>query len=299
MLSSKTYVAIPPGETIKELLENKKMSQKEFALRMDMSEKHISRLINGEVLLTYETARKIECVLGISAKFLNNLEAEYRQSIVLVNEENEMDLDIKLSKKYPYKQMVKLGWIDDSDDNIQRVINLRKFFEVINLSLLEDKVFTSHILCRKLQDTQKNNYALMAFTQKAKIEARNIDVEDVNIKKILTSLDEIKKYSNLKTNDSIKAVTTLLSKYGVALVCLDNLDGINVEGITFLDQKKIVIGLVLDKNKLENFWFNLYHELGHIVLGHIVKNEKIDKRQELAADEFARAYYMEKKKRTN
>ena len=77
------------------------MSQKEFALRMDMSEKHISRLINGEVLLTYETARKIECVLGISAKFLNNLEAEYRQSIVLVNEENKISVDHSATESTP------------------------------------------------------------------------------------------------------------------------------------------------------------------------------------------------------
>ena len=42
MLESKSYIATPPGATIKEQLENRSMTQKEFAKRMGMSEKHIS-----------------------------------------------------------------------------------------------------------------------------------------------------------------------------------------------------------------------------------------------------------------
>lgn len=48
-MRSKKTIATPPGATIREQLEDRGMTQKEFALRMDMSEKHISRLINGEV----------------------------------------------------------------------------------------------------------------------------------------------------------------------------------------------------------------------------------------------------------
>ena len=52
MVRSRSYIATPPGATIKEQLKDRGMSQKEFAARMDMSEKHISKLINGEVQLT-------------------------------------------------------------------------------------------------------------------------------------------------------------------------------------------------------------------------------------------------------
>ena len=51
MIRSNTYIATPPGSTIKEQLEDRGMTQKEFAARLDMSEKHISKLINGEVIL--------------------------------------------------------------------------------------------------------------------------------------------------------------------------------------------------------------------------------------------------------
>ena len=78
---SRSYIATPPGATIKEQLEDRGMSQKEFASRMGMSEKHISHLINGDVQLTHEVAYKLEMVLGLPARFWNNLESIYREKI--------------------------------------------------------------------------------------------------------------------------------------------------------------------------------------------------------------------------
>src|SRR5574344_2854518 len=89
MTKSKTYIATAPGATIKEQLVTRGMSQKEFAVRMGMSEKHISHLINDEVILTPDVANRLESVLGVPAKFWNNLESIYRKKLLLVEEENK------------------------------------------------------------------------------------------------------------------------------------------------------------------------------------------------------------------
>ena len=73
MVKSRSFIATPPGATIKEQLIDRGLSQKEFALRMGMSEKHISKLINGDVQLTPEVAVRLEMVLGVPAKFWNKL----------------------------------------------------------------------------------------------------------------------------------------------------------------------------------------------------------------------------------
>ena len=88
MVRSRSFIATPPGATIKEQLNDKGVSQKEFAARMNMSEKHISKLINGEVQLTPEVAVRLEVVLGVPAKFWNNLEAIYREKLAQVEVEN-------------------------------------------------------------------------------------------------------------------------------------------------------------------------------------------------------------------
>ncbi len=102
MVRSRSYLATPPGATMKEQLNDRGMSQSEFAARMDMSEKHISKLINGEVQLTPEMAVRLETVLGIPAKFWNNLEAIYRVKIFKAESENAMDEDVELSRYLPY-----------------------------------------------------------------------------------------------------------------------------------------------------------------------------------------------------
>lgn len=77
MVKSRSFIATPPGATIKEQLIDRGLSQKEFALRMGMSEKHISKLINGDVQLTPEVAVRLEMVLGVPAKFWNKSQSNF------------------------------------------------------------------------------------------------------------------------------------------------------------------------------------------------------------------------------
>lgn len=88
MIRSKSYIAVPPGETIKEQLSLARMNKNEFAIKMDLSENYINKLLNGEVQLTPMIAMKLESVFGISAKFWNNLETIYRKKIAKVETEN-------------------------------------------------------------------------------------------------------------------------------------------------------------------------------------------------------------------
>ena len=111
MVRSRSFIATPPGATIKEQLNDRGMTQKAFAARMGMSEKHISKLINGDVQLTQETAAKLEIVLGVPAKFWNNLEAIYREKIVKAEEENALDADIEIAKRFPYSEMATFGGV--------------------------------------------------------------------------------------------------------------------------------------------------------------------------------------------
>lgn len=90
MLESKSYIATPPGVTIQEQLDDRGMTQKEFAKRVDISEEYISKLIDGEVHLTPEMAEKLELVLGVPASFWNKLEAIYQEKLAKIRNEFRM-----------------------------------------------------------------------------------------------------------------------------------------------------------------------------------------------------------------
>ncbi|MBQ9763109.1 MAG: helix-turn-helix domain-containing protein [Phascolarctobacterium sp.] len=286
MIKSRTYIAIPPGATIKEQLSDMKMTQKEFAVRMDMSEKHISKLINGEVQLTSDVAERLELVLGVPAKFWNNLEALYREKLAKAKAENEMDNDIIIAKNLPYNEMVKLGWVSYTKNPVEKVTNLRKFFRVVNLPLLEHSQI-SKIACRRLMITEKGDFALLAWANKVKILADFIPTAPINIKKLSNNLLAIKKMTTQTPEEFNKPLKDLLASCGIALVFLPHLKGSFLHGATFLSGNKIVLGLTTRGYDADKFWFSLFHELAHIALGHISKAGEIDEQDEKSADFWA------------
>ena len=287
MVKSRSFIATPPGATIKEQLLDRGLSQKEFAVRMGMSEKHISKLINGEVQLTSDVAVRLEMVLGVPAKFWNKLEATYREKLVKAKVENDMDTDKELAKKLPYREMSKNGWVPETRDTTEKVICLRKYFEVVNLGIIKDMQL-SKIACRRLAETEKSNLALLAWAQKAKLEARTIEISLVNLETLKKSLPEIRSMTTMNPSDFCPKLIELLSSCGIALVFLPHIGGSFLHGATFYDGKKIVVGLTVRGKDADKFWFSLFHELGHILLGHNNQPNGTTEEDEAAADSFAK-----------
>jgi HTH-type transcriptional regulator/antitoxin HigA len=263
------------------------MRQKEFAARMDMSEKHISKLINGDVQLTPEVAVRLEVVLGVPAKFWNNLEAIYREKIIKIEAENAMEADVVLAKQLPYSEMAKYGWVPETRDSKEKVVYLRKYFEVVELSLLENTQIT-RIACRRLAVTEKSDFALLAWAQEAKLKARNIETLPINIKDLINIIPEIRKMTLLKPKEFCPKLSKILSECGVALVFLPHLKGSFLQGASFMDGNKIVVGLTARGKDADKFWFSLFHELAHIILGHIGKSQGTTEQDEKAADSWSK-----------
>ena len=271
MMRSKTFIATPPGYTIKEQLDDRGLTQKEFALRMEMSEKHISKLINGEVLLTTDVALRLEMVLGINAQIWLNLETIYREKLAKIEAENNMEQDISIAKKFPYNQMAKFNWVPKTTINSERVINLRKFFEINRLVVLKENP-KLNVLYRRIGENEKSDYALMAWAQKAKLESRNCKTAPINISGLLDSIQEFRKMTLERPEHFCDRLVNILSNYGVSLVFLPHIGGSFLHGATFYDGNKIVIGLTVRGKDADKFWFSFFHEIGHICLGHIGKD---------------------------
>lgn len=286
MVRSQSYIATPPGATIREQLKDRGMSQKEFAARMDLSEKHVSKLINGEVQLTPEVAVRLEMVLGVPAKFWHNLEAIYREKLVKIEAENTMDEDESLAQQFPYNEMTKYGWIQGTKNSKEKVIYLRQYFGVVRLTLLGNEQITK-IACRRLAITKKSDLALMAWAQEARIQAREIQTSPIDLKSLISAIPEIRKMTVMEPAEFCPKIKKTLENCGIALVFLPHLKGSFLQGASFLDGNKIVVGLTARGKDADKFWFSLFHELAHIVLGHIGKINGTTDQDEKDADTWS------------
>ena len=81
-----SHIPIPPGEHLEEELEFIRMTERELADKMGMSEQAISELIKGEMAVTQDIADKLELVLGVPSHMWVNLEARYQRTLAVKRE---------------------------------------------------------------------------------------------------------------------------------------------------------------------------------------------------------------------
>lgn len=89
-----------------------------------------------------------------------------------------------------------------------------------------------------------------------------------------------------------------LEKRGIGVIIEPHLDQTHLDGAAMLTADgRPVIGLTLRHDRLDNFWFTLFHEIGHVVLRHLTPERRtmldmnIDQKKtlpvEVEADRFA------------
>lgn len=70
----------PPGDTIADALEERGWSRVEFAQRIGYTPKHVNQLLRGKAPISEDTALRLERVLGSTARFWLQREAEYQEA---------------------------------------------------------------------------------------------------------------------------------------------------------------------------------------------------------------------------
>ena len=70
-------ISFHPGQYIGELIEDYNMTQNEFAEKLEVSPKTISKLVNGEESISDDLAQKLEKFTNISMKTWLNLQNAY------------------------------------------------------------------------------------------------------------------------------------------------------------------------------------------------------------------------------
>lgn len=71
----------PPGDTIEDLLEERKWTQAELAERTGFSLEHVAELTKGKTMLTLDAARRVSSVLGGPVEFWLVREAKYQVAL--------------------------------------------------------------------------------------------------------------------------------------------------------------------------------------------------------------------------
>lgn len=99
-----------------------------------------------------------------------------------------------------------------------------------------------------------------------------------------------------QADDGPKRARDFLREFGILLIAESQIPGLAIDGASFLIDETPVVGMTLRRDSIDNFWFTLMHEIGHIVLHYRsglssgffdeIDADSIDE-QEAEADRFA------------
>lgn len=260
---SKTFTAVPPGMTIKEVLDDHHMTQKELAVRLGLSEKHISKLINGEVPLTQDVAIRLERVLDIEASFWNGLEAAYREAILKVEYENSIDEEINFAKPFGYAKLARLGIVPETKKAAEQVNNLQKFFEVASLKHVADEMIMP-LVYENIKDMEPaKKSAIYTLVQITKGQARFVEVNPYDAELLRKFIPKIKDLSSEPLIGVKEPLKDMLAACGVIIVYLPIIDNITSTCITYSKGNSIVLGIPTEDS--DAFWTLLGEALQNLV----------------------------------
>lgn len=291
-MSYSPNIAIHPGKMISQAIEREGMTQKSLCNRTGITEKHLSQIINGEASITVETALLLENALGGTASFWINLEKNYQETKARIDRISFVRQEIPLLSRYPYNELAKRGMVEKTSKKENRVINLWKFFGVNSLSFIPK---TEQIAFRKQDSSSIKSEHIAAWLRCGEIEAKKQVLPEFSESKLKSILIPLRQLSTQPPEHYSSAIVKMLNDAGVALLFIEHFPGTKVSGAVRWLNNTPLIQLSLFYSWADIFWFNLFHELGHLLL-HGKKEKFIEfddkecsliKEKESEADKFA------------
>jgi HTH-type transcriptional regulator/antitoxin HigA len=250
----------PPGDIIKEEIEARGWTQIDLAEIIGKSARLVNEVIAGKRAVTPDTARALADAFGTSAQFWMNLESSYQLS-KLKPDASPVARRAKLFSFFPVKEMIRRGWIASSENLDVMEAQFCKFFGLENLETPPQ--FHCYAARRTTYTETEQAPMLTAWLFRARQIAQVVSVGKYSSKSFDAAIAQLK--TLMANPEDVRQVPRVLAEAGIRLVLVEPFAGMKVDGVCFwLDANSPVIALTLRFDRIDNFWFNLMHELRHV-----------------------------------
>lgn len=267
----------PPGSYIKEELEARGWSQRDLAYVLGMAEQQLSRLLSGSQAVTPDMARALGDAFDVSAEYFANLQTQYDLARAKAPDP-AVKTRAALQLAFPIREMIRRGWIEDSDPALLE-LQVTRFFEADNLNEVPQLKFAA-----KRTHYDDDPPGQIAWLFRVRQLAKQIEVLPYSEAKLRDALRRLRTF--VADPESIDQVPAILAECGVRFVVVESLPNAKIDGVcTWLDNRSPVIGMSIFYDRLDNFWFVLRHEIEHVLLGHGKQRAILDNLEGDAASE--------------
>ncbi|MCC5812012.1 MAG: HigA family addiction module antidote protein [Ectothiorhodospiraceae bacterium] len=288
-----------PGDTIADRLDELGWTQKELAERLGYTTKHVSQLITGKAAITEDTALRLEHVLGSTARFWLEREAQYREALARQEELESLAAKKAWLKELPIQDMIRFGWIKRYYHKGQQVAECMNFFGVASIDAWRARYTRVGAAFRASPAFDRNGAAVGAWLRQAERQAATVDCATFDKRGFTQVLEEARALTNETEPEAfLPILSESCRRVGVALVLEPAPRGCPISGAAqWLGKNKAMIALSLRHKTNDHLWFSFFHEAGHITLHakrlqFIDLDDGLDDEQEREADAFAQDHLI-------
>lgn len=258
-----------PGDTIADILAQRGMSQREFAVKIGRTAEQVQGLLDGREPITESMAEKLVAALGGSSTFWTNRERRFREGIRHLG---RLADDIEVTgwlRELPVNDMIKMGWMPRAKDARERVVACLQFFGVSDLrtwrteytSLLGSAAF------RTSARFESRPAAVAAWLRRGELEGGSIECKAWDVSRFDNAVNQARALTREKDPSRfLPALRALFAACGVAVVILKTPAGCHASGATrFVTRRKAIMMLSFRYLSDDQFWFSVFHEGGHLI----------------------------------
>lgn len=266
MATMNTSWIMHPGVYIKEEMDERGWSQRDLAFILGCAEQAINPILNGKRGISPDMAKALGVAFDVPAEFFANLQQAYDLSQARTPDPS-VAVRRNMQSRYPVREMIKRGWIEQTDAAMLEV-QLYKFFEETDIPYMAHAAKKTHYEEMEIPPAQ------LAWLFRVRQIARSITVVKYSEKALRSALSELQQL--LYSAEETRHVPRILMECGVRFVVVEKLPGAKIDGVCFWLEDSPVIGMSMQHDRIDNFWFVLRHEIEHVLRNHGQEKEKID-----------------------
>lgn len=296
-------VMLSPGQFVQEALEAKSIKQKDLSLMLGKSASVINDIIKGKRSVNAEIAILLEAVTDIKAMVWMSYQSTYvlqkaQQDLEITHRYNRIKDWFKIQPFINVSILKKQLGVKDTIEFVEELLSYARVNTAEEFCELPESIMSKFRKSEKMQTDVQN---LFTWTLIARHMSSEIYLpctfDSTKIDKISDQLNNIF-YHNYQVEEKVQ---TLLNHYGIKYLKIKNFEKTPVDGYSFWDGNNPTIVVSRRYDRLDNYAFNIFHELGHIVL-HLKSNSTSnfidangnssceDNREEREANDFAQKH---------
>jgi plasmid maintenance system antidote protein VapI/Zn-dependent peptidase ImmA (M78 family) len=258
-----------PGDSIRAIMQRRNISAHDLAVRFEDGLDAVRSLIDGSRQIDEPTASILSAVLGATAKFWlkrqENFDTAVDRAVVQVRESGHEDLLLRIPAP-GLKARGKLSLERRASEIRKRLV----FYNVLDAESWTGRYgrLVGETDYRTSKAFASKEDATLLWLRRGELEADMIPTRAWNAGNLMDRIQQIRKLSMIRHPQLfLPRLKALCAEAGVALVVVKAPDGCRASGaIRMVDPDKAMLLLSFRYKRDDQFWFTVFHEIGHLVL---------------------------------